>query len=138
MNYSMWGEATSVAHEQFGKELGAALERAGFEPAADPTEADLVINLINPDDPKPFRRRARGTFVAAIHEQRAQPDDVLQLNYPLMVRALANIMMLLRPRPGRLVHDHGARSLRRRGRVTASLRSPIWSSSGSRRSRGRA
>jgi large conductance mechanosensitive channel len=62
--YSLWGRGTSPAHERFGRELGAALERAGFAPAADPTEADLVINLIDPRDPKPFRRKARGTFVA--------------------------------------------------------------------------
>jgi ribulose-5-phosphate 4-epimerase/fuculose-1-phosphate aldolase len=100
VNYSMWGEATSVAHEQFGKALSDALERAGFEPATDATDADLVINLIDPTDPKPFRRRARGTFVAALHEQPARPADVLQLNYPLMVRALANIMMCYVPGEG--------------------------------------
>jgi ribulose-5-phosphate 4-epimerase/fuculose-1-phosphate aldolase len=98
--YSLWGEATSGAHEAFGKALGASLERAGFQPATDATDADLVINLIDPADPKPFRRRARGTFVAALHEQPARPADVLQLNYPLMVRALANIMMCYVPGEG--------------------------------------
>jgi ribulose-5-phosphate 4-epimerase/fuculose-1-phosphate aldolase len=100
VNYSIWGEATSDAHGEFGKALGAALEREGFQAAADPTDADLVINLIDPADPKPFRRRARGTFVAALHEQPARPADVLQLNYPLMVRALANIMMCYVPGEG--------------------------------------
>jgi hypothetical protein len=100
VNYSIWGEATSVAHGEFGQALGAALEREGFQPATDPTDADLVINLIDPADPKPFRRRARGTFVAALHEQAARPEDVLQLNYPLMVRALANIMMCYVPGEG--------------------------------------
>jgi ribulose-5-phosphate 4-epimerase/fuculose-1-phosphate aldolase len=93
VNYSLFGTGTSPRHEQFGQELGAALERVGFAPAADAIDADLVINLIDPQDPKPFRRRARGTFVAALHEQPERPNDVLQLNYPLMVRALANIMM---------------------------------------------
>jgi ribulose-5-phosphate 4-epimerase/fuculose-1-phosphate aldolase len=96
----MFGRATSPRHESFGKELGAALERAGFAPATDATDADLVINLIDAKDPKPFRRRARGTFVAALHEQPERPDDVLQLNYPLMVRALANIMMCYVPGEG--------------------------------------
>jgi ribulose-5-phosphate 4-epimerase/fuculose-1-phosphate aldolase len=100
VNYTMWGQGTSPAHERFGRELGAALERAGFEPANDPIEADLVINLIDPSDPKPFRRRARGTFVAGLHEQSEKPTDVLSLNYPLMVRALANIMMCYVPGTG--------------------------------------
>ncbi len=100
MHYSLWGTGTSPEHESFGRELGAALERAGFVEARDATEADLVINLIDPRDPKPFRRKARGTFVAAIHEQAERPNDVLQLNYPLMVRALANIMMCYVPGEG--------------------------------------
>jgi ribulose-5-phosphate 4-epimerase/fuculose-1-phosphate aldolase len=100
MQYSLWGRAPSPTFEEFGKELGAALERAGFEAAADPTTADLVLNLIDADDPKPFRRRARGTFVAAIHELPEPPGDVLQTNYPLLVRALANIVLCYVPGKG--------------------------------------
>jgi ribulose-5-phosphate 4-epimerase/fuculose-1-phosphate aldolase len=100
MDYSLWGRATSPEFERFAGELGAALERAGFEQAVDATEAALVINLIDADDPKPFRRRARGTFVAAIHELADVPHDVLQTNYPLLVRALANIVLCYVPERG--------------------------------------
>lgn len=100
MHYSLWGTATSPAFEQFGQELGSALERAGFQPAADATGADLVLNLIDAANPKPFRRRARGTFVAAIHELSEPPSDVLQTNYPLLVRALANIVLCYVPGQG--------------------------------------
>jgi hypothetical protein len=93
MDYSLWGQAGTPEFERFAAELGAALERAGFEKADNPTEAALVINLIDAGDPKPFRRRARGTFVAAIHELSEVPQDVLQTNYPLLVRALANIVL---------------------------------------------
>jgi len=100
MNYTLWGQATSPAFERFAGELGAALERAGFEPAANATEADLVVNLVDASDPKPFRRKARGTFVAAIHELPDVPADVLQTNYPLLVRALANIVLCYVPNRG--------------------------------------
>jgi ribulose-5-phosphate 4-epimerase/fuculose-1-phosphate aldolase len=100
MDYSLWGQATSPGFEQFARELGAALERAGFSRAEDPTAAALVINLIDADDPKPFRRRSRGTFVAAIHERPDVPTDVLQANYPLLVRALANIVLCYVPGRG--------------------------------------
>ena len=100
MDYSLWGSPTSPEFERFAAELGAALERAGFDKAADPTEAALVINLIDAGDPKPFRRRARGTFVAAIHELSEVPADVLQTNYPLLVRALANIVLCYVPEHG--------------------------------------
>jgi ribulose-5-phosphate 4-epimerase/fuculose-1-phosphate aldolase len=101
MNYAFTGRPTSPAFEAFGEELGHALDERGFaRTAGDPGEADLVLNFIDPDDPKPFRRRSRGTFVAAIHEQPAVPEDVLKTNYPLLVRALANIVLCY-------VHDEG-------------------------------
>jgi hypothetical protein len=101
MNYAFAGQATSRAFEQLAKELGEALDARGFERApGDPGEADLVLNLIDPHDPKPFRRRSRGTFVAAIHEQPSVPGDILKTNYPLLVRALANIVLCYVPNQG--------------------------------------
>jgi ribulose-5-phosphate 4-epimerase/fuculose-1-phosphate aldolase len=99
MNYTLWGRATSPSFERFAEALDAALRRAGFEPA-NGEEADLVLNLIDAHDPKPFRRRSRGTFVAAIHELPEVPQDVLQANYPLLVRALANIVLCYVPQEG--------------------------------------
>jgi ribulose-5-phosphate 4-epimerase/fuculose-1-phosphate aldolase len=100
MDYSIWGRATSPRFEEFARELARALERAGFSHAEDATEAALVVNLIDVEDTKPFRRKARGTFVAAIHELTEVPSDVLQTNYPLLVRALANIVMCYVPGHG--------------------------------------
>jgi hypothetical protein len=101
MTYALWGRATSEAFEAFAKDLGDALEARGFQPHdGDPRDADLVLNLIDPARPKPFRRRSRGTFVAAIHEQPAVPDDVLKTNYPLLVHALANIVLCYVPTQG--------------------------------------
>jgi len=100
MNYTLWGRATSPSFERFAKDLGAALGRAGFTSVEDATEADLVVNLIDAADPKPFRRRSRGTFVAAVHELPDVPGDILQTNYPLLVRALANIVLCYVPGRG--------------------------------------
>jgi hypothetical protein len=100
MNYAFAGRPTSAAFEEFAKELDVALEGAGFDHAPDSREADLVLNFIDPANPKPFRRRSRGTFVAAIHEQASVPEDVLKTNYPLLVRALANIVLCYVPDRG--------------------------------------
>ncbi len=101
MTYALWGHATSQAFETFAKELGEALEARGFRlQDGDPRDADLVLNLIDPASPKPFRRRSRGTFVAAVHEQPAVPDDILKTNYPLLVHALANIVLCYVPNQG--------------------------------------
>jgi ribulose-5-phosphate 4-epimerase/fuculose-1-phosphate aldolase len=102
MNYAFAGTPTSPNFEAFARELGSSLEARGFERATgdDSLEADLVLNFIDPANPKPFRRSARGTFVAAIHEQQTVPDDILKTNYPLLVRALANIVLCYVPEEG--------------------------------------
>ncbi len=100
MNYTLWGRATSPAFERFAGDLAEALGQAGFSPAGGDDEPDLVINLVDASDPKPYRRGARGTFVAAIHELPEVPADVLQTNYPMLVRALANIVLCYVPNRG--------------------------------------
>jgi hypothetical protein len=100
MNYAVLGEAKSSSFQAFVDQLTSALARAGFEPAQDPHVADFVLNLIDADDPKPFRRRSRGTFVAALYERRSVPEDILKENYPLLVRALANIVLFYVPGKG--------------------------------------
>ena len=100
MNYTLWGRATSPAFERFAGDLAEALGQAGFSPAGGDDEPDLVINLVDASDPKPYRRGARGTFVAAIHELPEVPADVLQTDYPMLVRALANIVLCYVPNRG--------------------------------------
>jgi ribulose-5-phosphate 4-epimerase/fuculose-1-phosphate aldolase len=84
----------------FAHELGQALEASGIVHTEDPLEADLVLNLIDAQQPKPFRRKSRGTFVAALYEQDEEPDDGLRQSYPLLVRALANVVLCYVPSSG--------------------------------------
>jgi len=84
-------------------ELREALEEHGFSPSEDSRRASLVVNLIDAAAPKPFRRGSRGTFVAALYTQETAPadvDDGLRQNYPLLVRALANIVLCHVPSRG--------------------------------------
>ena len=91
VEYAVAGRAGSPSLERLVSELTGALDRAGFARPADATAADLVVNVFEPDAPRPFRRRSRGTFVAALHERSEPPEDVLLETYPLLVRALANV-----------------------------------------------
>jgi ribulose-5-phosphate 4-epimerase/fuculose-1-phosphate aldolase len=100
MKFAVTGDTGSPEFKRFLDSLGDALARRGFERAGADPAADLVVNAIAADDPKPFRRRARGTFVAAIHELDEVPEDVLKTNYPLLVRALANIVLVYIPDQG--------------------------------------
>jgi ribulose-5-phosphate 4-epimerase/fuculose-1-phosphate aldolase len=100
MRFAISGSPGSPQFAEFVDEVALALERAGFARAGEDPNADIVLNLVDPDDPKPFRRRSRGTFVAAVHERPTVPDDVLKANYPLLVRALANIVLSYVPGEG--------------------------------------
>jgi ribulose-5-phosphate 4-epimerase/fuculose-1-phosphate aldolase len=94
------GPSASPSLGAFAAELGNALEELGFRLDAKDAAPGLVLNLIDPEGPRPFRRHSRGTFVAALHELEAMPDDVLAVNYPLLVRALANIVLCYIPGSG--------------------------------------
>jgi ribulose-5-phosphate 4-epimerase/fuculose-1-phosphate aldolase len=59
-----------------------------------------VLNLVDMARPRPFRRRARGTFAAALWSLPAPPADALRETYPMLVRALANISLCYVPGHG--------------------------------------
>jgi hypothetical protein len=83
--------------------LRQALERAGATPGDNDGDANFVLNAIDRESPKPFRRKSRGTFVAAVHERASMPADIeesLKLEYPMLVRALANIVLCYVPGTG--------------------------------------
>jgi len=71
----------------------AALRARGFSAAESASEAAIVLNVVDRDAPRPFRRKARGTFVAALWSLPEMPADPLAATYPMLVRALANISL---------------------------------------------
>ncbi len=100
MRYAVTGSGDPAA-ASLARKIVAALERAGFEPERGPgRDADLVLNLVDPAEPRPFRRRSRGTFVAALWSRPALPGDRLRDTYPMLVRALANISLCYVPGEG--------------------------------------
>jgi Class II Aldolase and Adducin N-terminal domain len=82
------------------EELQGALERAGFAAAGGERSPELVVNVIDPERPRPYRRHSRGTFVAALHAVEEPPDDPLRHGYPMLVRALANLSLTYVPGQG--------------------------------------
>ena len=79
-------------------DLVTALERHGFE--RNGSAPALVLNVVNAARPRPFRRRARGTFAAALWSLPTPPADALRETYPMLVRALANISLCYVPGHG--------------------------------------
>src|SRR5581483_4639667 len=82
--FAVVGRAKTDALGRFVSLLREALGRAG-------------LGEIDDGDPKPFRRRSRGTFVVGLYERASHslPED-----YPMLVRALANIALCYVPGEG--------------------------------------
>jgi ribulose-5-phosphate 4-epimerase/fuculose-1-phosphate aldolase len=86
------GKAPSGCTARLLEEMEHALKLSGWR-RGEVDEATLVLNLVDPQAPKPFRRHARGTYAAAIYEASVAPEDVLAASYPLLVRSLSNLVL---------------------------------------------
>src|SRR4029453_15578016 len=95
--FAVIGRAKTESLDRFVGLLREALGRAELTETDDGNSADLVINVVDESDPKPFRRRSRGTFVVGLYERDSHslPED-----YPMLVRALANIALCYVPGEG--------------------------------------
>ena len=98
--YAIWGTATSGSHDEWVRSVGRAFEADGFQLVDDVADADFVLNMFDPGDPKAFRRASRGTYSASFYELDEVPDDVLKTSYPMLVRTLANVVVLHVPGRG--------------------------------------
>ena len=74
-------------------QLDAELRARGWTRVEDVDDAQLVLNAVDQERPRPFRRRSRGTYAATICEAPADERDVLTAVYPMLVRSLANIVL---------------------------------------------
>jgi ribulose-5-phosphate 4-epimerase/fuculose-1-phosphate aldolase len=98
--YAIWGTATSPEHEEWVRTIGKQFERDEFVKVDDIADADFVLNMFDPADPKAFRRASRGTYSAAFYELPEAPEDALKESYPMLVRTLSNVVLLRVPKEG--------------------------------------
>ena len=76
------------------------LAKGHLEHAKPDARTRLVLSAVDPENPRAFRRRSRATFVLAVVELDVRPVDVLKAGYPYLVRALANVCVVVVPENG--------------------------------------
>jgi ribulose-5-phosphate 4-epimerase/fuculose-1-phosphate aldolase len=82
----------------FAAGLREVMLRHGYtEVAAPGPEVAVVLHFVDPDAARPYRRKNAPTFVVALAEFEETPADVLRTGYPLLVRGLANLCVMLSP-----------------------------------------
>lgn len=106
VNFYVFGTPNSDRQAWFCNGLLEEMKRHGHthEQSAE-NDIRLVINVTDINNPKVFRRKAQGTFVAAVIETDHEPDDVIRAAYPMLLKALSNVAMYLVPK-GDLTDAH--------------------------------
>ncbi|HEY8477457.1 MAG TPA: class II aldolase/adducin family protein [Chloroflexota bacterium] len=95
------GEGRGTKAQWFARGLKRILEAHGHRFIERPEpNVRLVINVVDIDRPKPYRRKAQATFVVSVVEARGEPPDILSAAYPILVRSLANVLIYLVPQGG--------------------------------------
>ncbi len=94
--FTMIGELRTPTMQWFAAGLKARLASSGHH-FRDQPEPDirLVLNMVDRDNPQAYRRKAQATFATAIVELDEEPENYLRTGYPYLVRALANLVVLL-------------------------------------------
>jgi ribulose-5-phosphate 4-epimerase/fuculose-1-phosphate aldolase len=73
------------------------LDQGYTEVDAPGPDVAVVLHFVDPDAARPYRRKNAPTFVVALAELDATPADVLRTGYPLLVRGLANLCVMVSP-----------------------------------------
>ena len=98
-------------------------------------EVQVVLHPVDAANPRPYRRKNAPTFVVAIGYLAEPPTDLLRTGYPLLVRGLANLAVLLSdgPTAGRVTSSPSSRAPTPSStRATTTSSSPPCSSGSSR------
>lgn len=106
VNFSYFGQTGQGESAWFRDDLRKTLERHGHQFVKDPHCASLVLNFVDLDDPKPFRRRSHAIFVAAVTPVDPPFGGLMEKGYPLLVRSLCNLLIGLVPEGAPLPTAH--------------------------------
>jgi ribulose-5-phosphate 4-epimerase/fuculose-1-phosphate aldolase len=91
--------------EWFSEGLERELLSNGHSRLTEGAEPDLVVNFTNAARPRPYRRKAQGTFVIGVIEVEGRSENLLRTAYPLLVRSLSNLLIYITHHEGR-THTH--------------------------------
>ncbi len=94
--FTMIGETRTPTLQWFVAGLKRQLISTGhvFREQPEP-DIHLVLNFVDRENPQAYRRKAQATFATAIVELDEEPENYLRVGYPYLVRALANLVVLL-------------------------------------------
>ncbi|WAH37508.1 class II aldolase/adducin family protein [Alicyclobacillus dauci] len=101
--YSVSGEVSTALQQWFLDGIRERLQDTGyqFHPSGD-AQVRLVINVVNPSAPRPYRRKAQATYVVTVVETDKILNNVLKNAYPILIRSLSNLLIYIVNKPNGL------------------------------------
>jgi len=97
-SFAIHGKAHTPRQRWLVEGLRQAMLAHGHPEDAEPnSDTTVVINVVDHDHPRPYRRKASPTFVLAVVEAPAVPDRIVRAAYPYLVRALSNLCLYAVP-----------------------------------------
>jgi ribulose-5-phosphate 4-epimerase/fuculose-1-phosphate aldolase len=95
-SFALYGDEGTPRMRWFAEGLRRLMLERGYHELPEPgPEVQVVLNRIDPEKPRPYRRKSAPTFVVALADVNDPPEDVLRAGYPLLVRALANLAVMV-------------------------------------------
>jgi len=101
MKFAVVRDGTHRLRDRLAEELISTFAAHGHE-VHDEAEPDLemVLNLTDADQPRPYRRRSRAVYVVTFVAANHLPDNAQRAVYTLLVRSLSNLAIYAIPRNG--------------------------------------
>jgi ribulose-5-phosphate 4-epimerase/fuculose-1-phosphate aldolase len=92
------GEPAADRLRWFAAGLRSVMLAEGYTEIDTPgPEVAVVLHFVDPEAARPYRRKNAPTFVVVLAELDTPPADVLRTGYPLLVRGLANLCVMVSP-----------------------------------------
>jgi ribulose-5-phosphate 4-epimerase/fuculose-1-phosphate aldolase len=100
-SFALYGDGGTPRAGWFTEGLRRLMIERGYHELPEPgPEVQVVLNRIDPERPRPYRRKSAPTFVVALADVDEPPEDVLRTGYTLLVRALANLCVMVSSHDG--------------------------------------
>jgi len=95
-SFALNGEPRTARTRWFTEGLQRVMVERGYHLLDTPgPNVQVIVHQVDPERARPYRRKSAPTFVVAVADVGGSPTDLLRTGYPLLVRALANLTVMV-------------------------------------------
>ena len=95
-SFALNGDPLTARTRWFTEGLQRTMVERGYHRLDTPgPNVQVIVHQVDPEKARPYRRKSAPTFVVAVADVGGPPGDLLRTGYPLLVRALANLTVMV-------------------------------------------